>query len=64
MDGDKRVTIGQASRRLNLSTQRVRELCDRGDLPYVRGPYEWRLIDADAVEDLAARRDQKEPVAR
>jgi len=55
----KRITVGPAGRRLERSDETVRKLCDRGDLPYVRGPYGWRLIDAAAVERLAKKRRQK-----
>lgn len=55
----KQLTVGPAGRCLELSDESVRKLCDRGDLPYVRGPYGWRLIDAAAVERLAEKRRQK-----
>ncbi len=56
------LTVGQTGRRIERSDETVRKLCDRGDLPYRRGPYGWRLIDAAAVERLAKQLRQKATV--
>jgi excisionase family DNA binding protein len=48
----------QAARRLGLSGQRVRQLADRGTLPSIRTAL-GRLLDATAVDELAAQRQTR-----
>ncbi|HEY7063595.1 MAG TPA: hypothetical protein VII06_19100 [Chloroflexota bacterium] len=48
----------QAANRLNISTQRVRQLLDAGQLAYVVTPL-GRLVDAADVVRLAAERAER-----
>lgn len=57
-----KLLVGEASRILELSPQRVRELVDRGTLPAERGAMGIRLLDRTAVVDLARRRKARRPV--
>jgi hypothetical protein len=51
-------TIGQASRALGVSPQRVRELIERGKLRAKRGALGYRFIDPISLEKrLAERRE-------
>ena len=52
------LTPAQAALRLGLSGQRVRQLADRGELASIRTPL-GRLIDAAAVDELAAQRQTR-----
>ena len=49
------LTPSQAGRRVGLSPQRITQLAKAGRLAFVQTPY-GRLIDAAAVEALAAER--------
>lgn len=49
------MTVGEAARRLELSTARVRTLCDEGRLDVTRTPL-GRLISADSVEAMVEAR--------
>ena len=40
----------EAARRLGVSTKRVYELIDSGELEYERGPQGWALIPVPALE--------------
>jgi excisionase family DNA binding protein len=52
----------QAAQRLDLSTERIRQLTREGKLPCVQTPL-GRLIPEEAVEQLAQRRQRKEDAA-
>ncbi len=69
MDNEVLVPTGIAAHRLNLSRERVLQLCDSGVLEYIRDASGRRLIPSREVERLrrererAARRIQKQAVA-
>jgi excisionase family DNA binding protein len=50
------LSITQAARRLGLSSERVCQLCNAGELESFRFGPGWRLIPAEAVEELARAR--------
>ncbi len=50
------LTPSQAGRRVGLSPHRITQLAEAGRLAFIRTPY-GRLIDAAAVEALAAQRE-------
>ena len=50
------LSIKQAARRLGLSSERVRQLCNAGELESFRFGPGWRLIPVEAVEELARAR--------
>ncbi len=52
------VSTGQAARLLDLSTDRVVQLCEAGDLAFVRTSL-GRLIDASSVERLREQRAER-----
>lgn len=47
---------GAASRELSLSPERVRQLCDAGELDFVRNAGGRRLIPASALRALREKR--------
>lgn len=49
-------STGTASRKLELSPERIRQLCDTGELPFVRDAGGRRLITESALRDLRERR--------
>ncbi len=49
----------QAAKILNVTPERVRQLCDTGRLPCERGTLGIRLISRGAVEQLAAERERE-----
>lgn len=59
------LTPGEAAKRLDRSTQRIRDYCDQGDLRFTRfGPQGFRLIDAASVEELRHKLSQRETARR
>lgn len=53
------LSVSQAARKLGLSPDWVRALCNRGELPSYRVGNGWRLIPAAAVEAYAQERAEK-----
>ena len=57
------LTRGEASRRLGLSPERVRQLGQAGVLPYEQTPL-GRLYDASAVDAYAVERQRRREAAQ
>ncbi len=53
----------QAAKLLDVTPERVRQLCDSGRLPCERGTLGIRLIDREAVERLAKERQRDRATA-
>ena len=53
------LTVGQAAKRLNVSESTIRNYERQGKLPAIRvGAAHDRLLDRDAVEQMAQEREQ------
>lgn len=57
---DQILTSAEVGKRLNLSSERVRQLEKTGRLPAIRTTNGIRLFTASAVEEFRQRREQKE----
>ena len=55
------LSVLEAAQRLGISADRVRRLCDSGELVHRRVGHGWRLIPLEAVEALAAQRASRTP---
>jgi excisionase family DNA binding protein len=53
------VPMGPAARRLGLSPEYVRELCDRGVIAHIRDASNRRLIRADELERVCREREAR-----
>lgn len=56
---DDRLLPHEAAKILNVTPDRIRQLCDAGRLPAERGTLGIRLIQRGAVEQLAAERERE-----
>ena len=56
---DQILTSAEVGKRLNLSSERVRQLERAGQLPAVRTTNGIRLFTASAVEEFQQRRESK-----
>lgn len=54
-----RLTPGEAGKLLGVGPQRVRDLCDSGDLPSERTAGGMRLIPVEAVKALVEERQRE-----
>lgn len=53
------VTPADAARQLGVGPERIRQLCDRGQLPCIRTARGHRLIDPADVERLRVERRER-----
>lgn len=61
----KILTTGQAGKRLNLSTERVRQLADAGKIPCLRAENNQRLFyENEVLRFLRDREDHQKSVAK
>jgi excisionase family DNA binding protein len=55
------LSVSQAARKLGVSPDWIRTLCNRGELDSYRVGNGWRLIPAAAIEDYALIRAERTP---